>query len=48
MSCHKQAGVPLDKLDAAIKEYGFPVGPITLADEVRARACVCVLGHTGG
>jgi enoyl-CoA hydratase/long-chain 3-hydroxyacyl-CoA dehydrogenase len=28
--------VPLDKLDAAIKEYGYPVGPITLADEVRS------------
>ena len=27
--------MPLEKLDAAIKEYGYPVGPITLADEVR-------------
>lgn len=28
------AGVPLEQLDSAMKEYGFPVGPITLADEV--------------
>jgi len=28
------AGVPLEQLDKAIKAYGFPVGPITLADEV--------------
>lgn len=32
-----QAGVPLEKLDEAIKEYGYPVGPITLADEVGGR-----------
>ncbi|TFJ84159.1 hypothetical protein NSK_004631 [Nannochloropsis salina CCMP1776] len=29
-----EAGVPLEQLDKAIKAYGFPVGPITLADEV--------------
>jgi enoyl-CoA hydratase/long-chain 3-hydroxyacyl-CoA dehydrogenase len=27
-------GIPLEKLDAAIKNFGMPVGPITLADEV--------------
>lgn len=27
-------GVPLEKLDKAIKNFGMPVGPITLADEV--------------
>jgi len=27
-------GVPLEKLDKAIKRFGMPVGPITLADEV--------------
>lgn len=27
-------GVPLDKLDKALKDFGMPVGPITLADEV--------------
>jgi enoyl-CoA hydratase / long-chain 3-hydroxyacyl-CoA dehydrogenase len=29
-------GVPLEELDQALKDYGLPVGPITLADEVRA------------
>jgi enoyl-CoA hydratase / long-chain 3-hydroxyacyl-CoA dehydrogenase len=27
-------GVPLEKLDDAVKKFGMPVGPITLADEV--------------
>lgn len=27
-------GVPLEKLDNAMKKFGMPVGPITLADEV--------------
>ena len=27
-------GVPLDKLDKALTNFGMPVGPITLADEV--------------
>mmetsp|Transcript_24239 Transcript_24239/g.40149 ORF Transcript_24239/g.40149 Transcript_24239/m.40149 type:complete len:796 (-) Transcript_24239:127-2514(-) len=27
-------GVPLEKLDQAMKKFGMPVGPITLADEV--------------
>ncbi|KAL7548939.1 hypothetical protein ACHAWF_012198 [Thalassiosira exigua] len=27
-------GVPLEKLDAAMKKFGMPVGPITLVDEV--------------
>lgn len=27
-------GVPLEKLDSAVKKFGMPVGPITLADEV--------------
>ena len=27
-------GVPLEKLDEAMKKFGMPVGPITLADEV--------------
>ena len=27
-------GVPLEKLDAAMKKFGMPVGPITLIDEV--------------
>ena len=27
-------GVPLKELDSAVKEFGMPVGPITLADEV--------------
>lgn len=29
-----QDGVPLETLDKAIKNFGMPVGPITLADEV--------------
>jgi enoyl-CoA hydratase / long-chain 3-hydroxyacyl-CoA dehydrogenase len=29
-----QDGVPLEKMDASIKNFGMPVGPITLADEV--------------
>merc|ERR1711939_181125 len=27
-------GVPLEKLDKAVKNFGMPVGPVTLADEV--------------
>jgi enoyl-CoA hydratase/long-chain 3-hydroxyacyl-CoA dehydrogenase len=27
-------GVPLDTIDKAMKDFGFPVGPITLSDEV--------------
>jgi len=27
-------GVPLEKLDATMKKFGMPVGPVTLADEV--------------
>lgn len=27
-------GVPLEALDKALKDFGMPVGPITLADEV--------------
>lgn len=27
-------GVPIDEIDAALKQYGFPVGPLTLIDEV--------------
>lgn len=30
-----EAGVGLEKLDKVMKSYGLPVGPITLADEVR-------------
>lgn len=30
-----EAGVGLEKLDKVMKAYGLPVGPITLADEVR-------------
>lgn len=33
-----QDGVPLETLDKAIKDYGYPVGPITLADEVGTQA----------
>lgn len=29
-----ESGIPLELLDSAIKDYGYPVGPITLADEV--------------
>lgn len=29
-----QDGVPLDTLEKSMKKYGFPVGPITLCDEV--------------
>lgn len=30
-----EAGVDLEKLDKVMKSYGLPVGPVTLADEVR-------------
>lgn len=30
-----EAGVGLEQLDKVMKSYGLPVGPITLADEVR-------------
>lgn len=33
-----EAGVGLEKLDKVMKSYGLPVGPITLADEVRWRS----------
>ena len=29
-----EAGVGLEQLDKVVKDYGLPVGPITLADEV--------------
>lgn len=29
-----QAGEPVDKIDAALVSFGFPVGPLTLLDEV--------------
>ena len=31
-----EAGVGLEQLDKAIKDFGLPVGPLTLADEVNA------------
>lgn len=34
-----EAGVELEKLDKIMKSYGLPVGPITLADEVRSSRC---------
>lgn len=33
-----EAGVGLEQLDKVMKSYGLPVGPITLADEVRREA----------
>lgn len=32
-----EAGVGLEQLDKVMRSYGLPVGPITLADEVRWR-----------
>lgn len=29
-----QDGIPIDQLEKAMKKYGYPVGPITLCDEV--------------
>ena len=37
-------GVPLEKLDKALKNFGMPVGPITLADEVG----IDVTSHVAG
>ena len=34
MSALVRDGVPLETLDKALKNFGMPVGPITLADEV--------------
>jgi 3-hydroxyacyl-CoA dehydrogenase len=31
-------GVGLEELDKMVKAHGMPVGPITLADEVRVKA----------
>ena len=28
------AGEPIEKIDAALVEFGFPVGPLALLDEV--------------
>jgi enoyl-CoA hydratase/long-chain 3-hydroxyacyl-CoA dehydrogenase len=39
-----QQGVPAERLDAAVKRFGYPVGPVTLADEVG----IDVLFHTYG
>jgi enoyl-CoA hydratase/long-chain 3-hydroxyacyl-CoA dehydrogenase len=37
-------GAPLEKLDKALQNFGMPVGPITLADEVG----IDVAGHVAG
>lgn len=33
-----EEGVGLEQLDKVMKSYGLPVGPITLADEVRIKS----------
>ncbi len=35
-----EEGVGLEQLDKVMKSYGLPVGPITLADEVRTFATI--------
>lgn len=39
-----EAGVGLEQLDKVMKSYGLPVGPITLADEVRLSFFSGVIG----
>ena len=38
-------GVPLEKLDSAVKKFGMPVGPITLADEVGTCRAKCTFHY---
>jgi len=43
-----EAGVELDALDKILKKYGYPVGPITLADEVGVDVAHHVLNNLLG
>lgn len=40
-------GVPMQAIDDAMKEFGMPMGPITLADTVGLDVCLSVAEHLG-
>src|SRR5215470_5527313 len=42
------AGVPKETIDAAAEEFGMPMGPIELADEVGLDICLSVAEHLRG
>lgn len=41
-----EEGVGLEQLDKVMKSYGLPVGPITLADEVRTFSRMMIVGFS--
>ena len=38
-----EQGVCPEALDKAVRKFGYPVGPVTLADEVRGGICSVIL-----
>jgi 3-hydroxyacyl-CoA dehydrogenase / enoyl-CoA hydratase / 3-hydroxybutyryl-CoA epimerase len=40
-------GVPMSAIDKAMKDFGMPMGPITLADTVGLDVCLSVAKHLG-
>lgn len=46
MELYKE-GVPITAIDKALKDFGMPMGPITLADTVGLDICLSVAQHLG-